>query len=192
MKGFIFSVLFALAAWSASAQSQLVMNRQDPATGLKSLATNSVVVRNGITDRHPLSVALLAGQSSEGWAYSLEVELVEVVSRAVPKGGILLLRTRSGEVIELKNDLDESRSRDVVGEWIQGTASKTYRNRASYGVTREQLAAISAGVVKIRLQLGGETFDTEYKKDRLGVVIESHLAAIDAEIAKGSDIRADF
>ena len=192
MKGFIFSVLFALAAWSASAQSHLIMNRQDPATGLRGLATNSVIVRNGMTDRHPLNVALLAGQSPEGWAYSLEVELVEVVSRAVPKGGILLLRTKSGEVIELKNDLDEARSRDFVGEWIQGTASRTYRNRASYEVTREQLAAISEGVVKIRLQLGGETFDTEYKKDRLGAVIGSHLAAIDAEIAKWSDIRADF
>ena len=181
-----------MASFSAKAQSELLMNRQDPATGLRGLATTPVVVRNGMTDRHPLNVALLAGETPDGWMYTLEVEVVEFVSRAVPKDAIMLLRTKSGEVIELKNDLDEAASRDWVGQWIEGTTSKTYRNRASYIVTREQLRAISEGVIKLRLQLSGEYFDTEYKKDRLGFVVKEHLTVIDAAIASGSDVRSDF
>lgn len=192
MKRCIILYLLVLASFSAKAQSELLMNRQDPATGLRGLATTPVVVRNGMTDRHPLNVALLAGETPDGWMYTLEVEVVEFVSRAVPKDAIMLLRTKSGEVIELKNDLDEAASRDWVGQWIEGTTSKTYRNRASYIVTREQLRAISEGVIKLRLQLSGEYFDTEYKKDRLGFVVKEHLTVIDAAIASGSDVRSDF
>lgn len=192
MKRYIISVFLALVTFSALAQSELLMNRQDPATGLRGLATAPSIVRNGMTDRHPLNVALLAGETPDGWMYTLEVEVVEFVSRAVPKDAIMLLRTKSGEVIELKNDLDEVTSRDWVGQWIEGTASKTYRNRASYIVTREQLLAISEGVVKLRLQLNGEYFDTEYKRDRLGSVIKSHIAVIEEAIASGSDLRSDF
>lgn len=154
------------------------------------MGTSDIIVRSGFTDRHPLKIGILAVETSKGWAYSLEVAVFELVSSAIPEGGVLLIRTKNDEVIELTNKLSEAQSTDFVGQWIEGTASKTYYNKGSYSVTREQLEMIAGGVQKIRVQVGGGVFDTEYKKDRMGAAVAAHLAALDATEAK--DIRADF
>ena len=104
----------------------------------------------------------------------------------------MLLRTKSGEVLELKNSLNEAQSRDVVGEWIQGTANKTYDNKASYPVTLGQLQAISEGVSKVRLQLNGEYFDSDYKKDKFGSAVKDQLFVIEEYINTGGDLRQGF
>lgn len=192
MKRFIISLCFQLSVVVAFGQSKLIYQDQDAKTGLRYLATSDVIVRNGMTDRHPLKVSLFAMETSQGWLYSLDVTVPELISRAIPKGNILLLRTKSGEVFEFENILSETQSKDWVGKWIEGTASKTYDNKASYRVTREQLEALSSGVVKVRMQLSGEVFDTEYKKDRLGSVIKAHLASIDSGISTSSNLRSDF
>ena len=181
-----------LSAFAASGQSKIVYQNQDAETGFRSFGTSEIVVRTGMTDRHPLKVGLLAVESSQGWSYTLEITLPELVSRAVPEGAILLLRTKSGEVFELANILSESVSRDWVGTWIEGTASKTYDNKAGYPVTREQLEALSSGVLKLRMQISGGSFDTEYKKEKLGAVIWEHLLTISSAISSGSDLRSGF
>lgn len=192
MKRFIVAVCFLLSVVAASGQSKLIYQDQDAKSGLRSFGTSDVIVRNGMTDRHPLKVSLLAVETSKGWSYSLNIAVSELTSRAVPEGSILLLRAKSGEVFEFANTLSEAQSRDWVGQWIEGTASKTYDNKASYVITREQLVALSSGVLKLRMQLSGEAFDTEYKKDKLGAVIKAHLASIDSGISSGSDLRSDF
>lgn len=186
---FLALMMCALISWG---QSQLIYKDQDAKTGLRSFGTSDIIVRNGMTDRHPLKVSLLAVESLQGWSYSLNISVAELTSRAVPEGSILLLRAKSGGVFELANTLSETQSRDWVGQWIEGTASKTYDNKASYIITREQLEALSSGVLKLRMQLSGGSFDTEYKKDRMGAAIRDHLAAIDSGISSGSDLRSDF
>ena len=193
MKSIIICILAGVVlAFAASGQSKIVYQNQDAETGFRSFGTSGIVVRTGMTDRHPLKVSLLAMESSQGWSYTLEITLPELVSRAVPEGAILLLRTKSGEVFELANILSESVSRDWVGTWIEGTASRTYDNKASYLVTREQLEALSSGVLKLRMQISGGAFDTEYKKEKLGAVIGEHLLAISSAISSGSDLRSGF
>ena len=191
MKRFIILLALSLCALSAAAQSQLIMKTQDAQAGLKTLLTSETIVRNGFADRHPLKVAVLAVQTPD-WKYSLQVAVSETVSRAVPKSGVILIRTKSGQIYELVNTLEESQSRDYVGKWIEGTAIKTYENRASYAVTREQLEDIAAGVLKIRMQLSDGAFDTEYKKEKFGEAVQMHLSVIDAEISAGSDLRQGF
>ena len=192
MKKFIIAFCFLLSVVVASGQSKLIYQEQDPKTGFRSLGTTDIIVRNGMTDRHPLKVSILAVESARGWSYSLNISVSELVSRAIPEGSILLLRAKSGEVFEFANVLSEVQSQDWVGQWIEGTANKTYDNKASYIVTREQLEALSSGVLKLRMQLSGSSFDTEYKKDRLGSVIKAHLAVIESGISSGSDLRSDF
>lgn len=192
MKKIILAFALMMCAMVSWGQSQLVYKDEDAKTGFRSFGTSSIIVRNGITDRHPLKVSLLAVESSQGWSYSLLIAVSELTSRAIPEGSILLLRAKSGEVFEFANILDEAQSRDWVGTWIEGTASKTYDNKASYQVTREQLEALADGVLKIRMQLSGGSFDTEYKKDRMGAAIKTHLAAIDSGILSGSDLRSNF
>ena len=192
MKRFIVALCSLLFAVTASGQSELVFSAQDAQSGLRSFGTSEIVVRNGMTDRHPLKVSLLAVETPMGWQYSLYIAVAELISREIPEGSLLLLRAKSGEVFEFANTLDAAHSRDWVGQWIEGTASKTYYNKAGFEITREQLAALSSGVLKLRMQLSGEVFDTEYKRDRFGSAIKAHLAAIDSGISMGSDLRSDF
>lgn len=192
MKKIVLSLALMMCALISWGQSQLIYKDQDAKTGLRSFGTSDIIVRNGMTDRHPLKVSLLAVESLQGWSYSLNISVAELTSRAVPEGSILLLRAKSGDVFELANTLSETQSRDWVGQWIEGTASKTYDNKASYIITREQLDALSLGVLKLRMQLSGGSFDTEYKKDRMGEAIKAHLAAIDSGISSGSDLRSGF
>lgn len=191
MKRLLITVCLLLSV-AASAQSTLIYKDQDAKTGLRSFVTSDIIVRNGMTDRHPMKLGVTVLETEQGWVYSLSISVMELVSRAVPEGAILLVRTKSGEVLELTNNLGETESRDWVGRWIEGTAQKTYDNKASYRITREQLEALASGVLKVRMQLSGETFDTEYKKDRFGAAIKEHLAAIDQGISSAADLRSDF
>lgn len=192
MKKIVLLIAVVLFPLLMSGQSTLIYNQQDAQTGLRAYGTSEIIVRNGITDEHPLKISLFAFGPAPDWKYSLNVTTTEIVSRAIPKGAILLLRTANDEVIELTNSLEASRSQDFVGRWIEGTASKTYDNKGIYTVTREQLENISAGVAKVRMQLSGETFDTIYKKDKFGAALKAHLETIDSAISAGADLRSGF
>lgn len=193
-KSLLLVLLGAILTIGAAAQpiTRVVVNNQDPKTGLHTLLTSSTIVRTGFTDRHPLRVSVMASERRAGWEYTIYVELADLVSRAIPEGAALLLRTKSGEVFELVNILTEYESKDIVGVWIEGTASKTYYNKAAYTVTEEQLETISEGVVKIRFQTSSGSFDTEYKKDKLGAAIAEQLHVLREAIAQSSDIRSGF
>lgn len=193
MKKFVLVLALALSALAVQAQESVItLSSHNPATGLRTFGTSDALVRNGMTDRHPLKVSIVAYEGAEGWRYDLRVAVTELLSHAVPEGGVLLLRTKSGEVVELANTLDAVSSRDYVGQWIGDTAQKMYYNVGMYPVTRAQLEAIASGVVKLRMQIGGGSFDTEYKKERLGAAVAAHLSALDAAFAGPDDLRSDF
>ena len=196
MKRFIVAFVFMMIGFTLSAQvsnSAIIMNRQDPVTGLRSLGTELKSVRNGLTDEHPLELALLAVETPNGWLYSITVTVAELISRPLPEKGLLLLKTSTGDVIELTNHSDALTSQDFEGDISSGTTIAVYHNRGSYFVTMEQLIKIgSEGVQKLRLQTSSGYYETIYKKDRWGGVITTHVKAIQEEIRKNKDIRADF
>lgn len=191
MKRIILFVALTVFSLGASGQSKLIYSHQD-SDGSHSFGTSDIIVRSGLSDRHPMLVSLLASESEQGWSYYINIAVPELVSRAVPEGSILLVRAKSGEVLELANDLTEVQSRDFVGRWVEGMASKIYDNKASYPVTREQLVLLSSGVTKVRMQLSGEFFDTEYKKDKFGAAVKAHLSIIEDAIASCADIKSRF
>lgn len=191
MKKCIITALLSLMVCALYAQSShLILNEQEPVSGYRCLGTSRISVRNGFTDRHPIAVSVLAVESASGWSYSLEIAVSELSPGAIPEKGILLIRTNSGEVIELNNILPEGRSTDWVGEWIEGTANKIYYNKGSYPISRQQLDEISKGVAKIRMQISGGHFDTEYKKDKMGAAVAEHISVLDG--ANTTDIREGF
>lgn len=193
-KVFIVALLsFCCIFSNAQNASRIVINDLNPETGGHGLGTSSILVRNGMTDKYPLKVHLLAdNEGPDGWQYTIRITVTQLVSLAIPKGAVLLLRTSSGEVIELANNLDNLLSRDPIGTWVAEASAMIYNNAGHYSVTRKQLESIASGVVKLRMQIGGNTFDTEYKKDRLGAAISEHMAVIDKAISESSDIRAGF
>lgn len=80
----------------------------------------------------------------------------------------MLLRSATGEVIELRNEFDELASRDFTGSLVPGTTILTYHNKGSYAVTLDQLKLLAYGVQKVRIAFLGEYIETEYKKDKWG------------------------
>ena len=192
MKKFILSLLLALSCLLALGQSRIIVDRVDSDTGLRTVATSEISVRNGMADKHPMLVGIIAQQSPRGCEYFLQVAFNEFESRAVPVNGVMLIRTAAGEVLELNNVLQERDSRDFVGSVVQGAGLITYRNTASYRVTMEQLRAIASGVVKVRVETASGPFDTIYKKDPLGDAVTTHLAVLLPAISKKNDIKSDF
>ena len=192
MKKYILSLALALSCLTALAQSRVIVDRVDSDTGLRTVATSDLPVRNGMADKHPMLVGIIAQQSSGSCEYFLHVTLTEFESRAVPFKGVMLIRTASGEVLELSNTLQELDSRDFVGSVVQGTGLITYKNSASYRVTLDQLRSMSAGVVKIRVETASGSFDTIYKKDPFGDAVTAHLAVLLPAISKKNDIKSDF
>jgi hypothetical protein len=157
------------------------------------VATGLHNIRTGFSDRHPLDVCVSAASSDEGktWAYSLVISVKELVSRAIPKGGLLLIRTASGEVIELRNEFDEAQSRDFSGAMVPGTSIITYSNKGSYAVTLDQLRLLSSGVQKVRIEFSGEHVDSEYKKDKWGDPMALMLDEISQKTAT-NNVREGF
>lgn len=194
----ILLVLVVAAAYSITAIAQvpvsrIIMNAHDPETGMRSLGTEYTIVRGGFTDQHPLRVGMLAVESPEGWLYSLQLTVTELVSRPLPVGGVLLIKTTKGDIIELKNHCDAISSQDFEGVAVPGTSTITYKNKASFMITTEQIMKIGReGVQKIRLQTETGHYDTEYKKDQWGKVLSAHVKAIQEEARKKTDIHSDF
>lgn len=196
MKRFILLVWACIIAAAAHAQavtSEVIYNSQDPETGLRTLGTNSVLIRNGVTDRHPLQVGLLALETSAGWMYTINLTLLENTSRALPKGGLLMIRTSSGEVLEFTNLLAETTSQDFVGRYVEESGTMIYENKGGYEASLEQLVKLGrSGVLKIRVQTLDGYFDTEYKKEQWSKVISAHVKTLQGAIRQNKDIRSDF
>lgn len=156
------------------------------------LGTSAIVVRNGLSDVHGLDLSLMAFRHTDQWEVKLILQVCERVSHAIPKGAILLVRTKSGEVFEFTNVLDRLQSQDFKGTFSPNTKLVTYHNRASYPVTLDQLKALAEGVVKIRMQLMSETFDVIYKRDPFGEAVGELLMVLGPAMAQNKDIRSDF
>lgn len=196
MKKLILTTVLGVLGLVLSAQnvtSTIMVNSTDPVTGLRSLGTDMKTVRNGMTDEHPLELGLAAVETPEGWMYSLTVTVAELVSRPLPEKGLLLLKTTTGEVIELTNHMETLQSQDFEGDAVPGSSVLVYHNRGGYSVTMEQLMKLGReGVQKLRIQTPGGYHETIYKKDLWRSVISAHVNAIHAEIKNKKDIRADF
>lgn len=188
MKKITFIIALLLVAFSASAQYATTEG-----DGFRFVATKHQVIRTGFTDRHPFEVSITAALNPDNneWSFSLLIGVMEMVSRAVPEGGVLLIKTMDGTVIELANKYDELRSRDYEGRVASSTSIKTYVNHGSYPITKEQLSALAAGVQKIRLQHSGDVVESNYKKDKWGEPLSEMIQELDGLINQG-DIREGF
>ena len=189
------AVIFA-AVISASAQvqvSKIIMNSHDPETGRRVIGTEEKFIRGGFTDEHPIRLGMLAFEEPSGWVYTIHLAVAELISRAFPKGSLLLIKTTQGNIIELTNHCAESSSQDIEGDLISGTTSFVYHNRASFIITTDQIMKIGReGVQKIRVQTKTGYYDTEYKKDQWAPIISAHIKAIQTEVQKKSNIYSGF
>lgn len=189
MKKIILTIALNLAFFSASAQYSTAEG-----DGFCFVATKQQVIRTGMTDRHPFEVSIGAtfNPETKEWSYSLIIGVMEMISRAIPEGADLLIRTTDGTVIELANEFDDLKSRDYEGRDVPGTVMRTYVNHGSYPITLEQLGALVSGVQTIRLlQHSGDVVESNYKKDKWGEPMSDMILEIGGLVNQGN-IREDF
>ena len=129
---------------------------------------------SGFSDKVKVFVGLTANQKPDGLQYYISVKLNTSEVYEVPKGGKLLLKTTSGDIVELTSPNGHSFNPATDMQVVSGIKMMTIS--VLYAVTEEQLAQISAGVSKIRMQVfterGDELFDKDFKKDKIGTVVK--------------------
>ena len=76
MKKYILKLALLIASvvtGAAQNSSQILLNTQNAESGLRNLGTSDIIVRNGLADRHPLKVSLIAAETSTGWSYTIYI-----------------------------------------------------------------------------------------------------------------------
>lgn len=81
----------------------------------------------------------------------------------------MLVKTSNGDVLTLTEYSDKT-IYDNIGEIksISGIIFKTFTIHAAYALTPEQIQQLLSGIVKIRIELNGDTnYEKEWRKDKI-------------------------
>lgn len=112
--------------------------------------------------------------------YAIGVETHKNIAHAFPDHAVLLLRLADGSVVELKALFS------VAGEMDQKVKAVAF-----YPITPEQIASVSCGVTKVRVELysvdkNDDPFmdyqEKEYKKDKIGKIIGKMKDVLDNDL----------
>lgn len=193
MKKFIFLILAAAGYYSSFAQTGGVFSDKTNEDGSRLISSASVNCRNGMADRHPMLFAVSRFSMGNEIAWSLEVDFPDGVSFKIPQGACMLIKLADGSMIELKQTWPTNDTQDIVGKYQDMAKMRLYTMHGSYGVTEEQLSQIAKkGVAKIRVERQADTFDTEFKKNKVGEAVAAGYAAVLAAASQNSDVRSGF
>ena len=195
MKKILIFAVLAMLAVSASAQKnftpELVVDKVEKER--RSVITNEANLRDRWPQGTPILATLGLIAREESRIYLLSIKLPELHAFALPKGGVMLIKLNSGDVIELEQSLDEVDSKDYVGKYDSTTKIRLHYNRGNYRIKRSQLEAIAQhGVAQVRIEKTNEYVDLEYKKEKWQPVVAGWLGVIDEALAQKKDIYSDF
>lgn len=190
------ALIFAVVTccWSvASAQTVGIFIDKTEADGSRFIASESVNCRNGMSDKHPMFFAVTRFSLNNRIEWSLSVDFPDIKSFKIPEGGRLLMKLSDDNIIELKQTLPTAETIDIVGTYNNMAGIRTYTMRGNYAITEAQIAQIAEkGVVKIRVERDTDTFDVNYKKNKVGSAISSAYEAIKEAAAGSSDLKSGF
>lgn len=125
--------------------------------------------------------------------WSLNVDFPDVKPFRIPLGGGILIKLSDNSVIELKQTLPTDETTDVVGTYNDMARIRTYTMHGSYAITEAQIVQIAEkGVVKIRVERDTDTFDVNYKKNKVGDAVAAAYEAVKIAAAGNSDLRSGF
>ena len=193
MKKIILSAI-AMVLLELHMSAQKIIIDQTNQDGSRVIATDSEYVRNGFSDKNPLGYSIgYIGIENHDFYY-IDIAISSLVNFELPEGGLLLIKTPSGTVIEAKQTLKDYETDDLLGNTISGVTTHTIRG--SYEVTLEGLEKIAAeGIKKIRIEKKASLIDTEYKDKNVKKtqeVFSSRLELMKKTLSKSSDIREGF
>ncbi len=134
----------------------------------------------GFSDKMKLFAGLSYMLPADGdGQYYLCVQLNCGEVTSIHKGGRMLIKTSSGEVVELATlaaGTDEMETISGINLWEVS---------AQYPITLEQLEQIQSGIVKMRIELAeSKTYEKEWKKDKLGKILAKEHTLITEALGK--------
>lgn len=153
----ILAILFTSV--TCVAQSEGLLMDKPGKDGQRTIGTYFHYISKGFTDTAPVGLSIIADSSPEETKFYLSVKMSNV---AFPKGGVFLIKTSAGEVIELSqlSEKYETKSTHYIprmGFIEQGTGI--------YPVTQDILNILNQdGISKIRIETSAEVIDREYKE----------------------------
>lgn len=182
--------MMAFALFDCGAQ-KIIADKQcelKDGTTYRLILTEKENLRSGFTDRllPEYSITLGCEYSNnvpDMWSLSVNYR-GKACMPGIKKGDVILFKTKSGETVELESGLDEvsevkSRGGGMIGKTYVSPTSD-YELGVMYEITPEQIAKLSEGITKVRVQFAdGTYFDWEYSKDKIGKAIAKHVAAIE-------------
>ena len=86
-----------------------------------------------------------------------------------------------------------NKTEDIFGTYDNVTKIRTHTMHGVYAITEAQIAQIAEnGVVKIRVERKTDTFDVNYKKNKVGDAVAAAYEAVKDAASGNSDLRSGF
>lgn len=174
MKKLFLSIILCLTSLLTFAQE---IEYDKSANGERSIMCKYESVRS-MKDKTVFSVALSAEQNKENiTSYFLSLKTTSGTPITVPEGGKLLIKLKDDSVIELKTLMEYAGTVREVHN-VNGFVFHDYTIFPAFPINDTQIEKISGGVKKIRLETVDGNRDKEFKKDKIGTVIEAQYELI--------------
>lgn len=140
-----------------------------------------------------MSFAVVRASQGDRVDWALLVQFSDLRSFTIPQGGLMLIKLADDSVIELRQQYPAGDTADIVGEYNAAANMRIHTMKGSYGITEEQLHAIAGSTIKkIRVECDLDTFDTNYKKDKVGAAIRGGYNAVNGAASANKNVRSDF
>lgn len=190
-------ILILLSFFCINAYSQTISVNKVNQDGSRIVSTDEYVIKTGFTDRTPFLYSIKAYISPDKEvAYYLGFRINSLSSIKIPQNGIILFKTKSGNVIECKQQLDDYKTEDVIGTYVPIANMRIHSACGVYPISYEDLLALSTeGVVKVRVETEFENIDANYsekKADLFSEELASRLSLINRISTQKNDIREGF
>lgn len=185
-------LLFFLKAYSQS----IVVNKVNQ-DGSRIVSTDEYVIKTGFTDRTPFLYSIKAYISPDKEiTYYLGLRINSMYNITIPQNGIILFKTKSGKVIESKQQLDDYKTEDVIGTYFPIIGMTIHSSHGVYPISYEDLLDLATeGAVKVRVETNTENLDANYSEKKTNTFSEelsSRLSLVNKISTQKNDIREGF
>ena len=142
------------------------------------------------SDKRDIFVKLIASQEDSLRSYSILFQPYSYANFSFNEGSKLLVKTMSDEVLTLTCFSSNPTYKQRVQIFMVPTVR--YYCTVGYNIKEEELIKMITGTKKLRFEVTGETFQYEYKKDKIGKYLKKAKENVDKALLKSKNFEDDF
>lgn len=192
MKKLLLSIMMCATTLLTFGQTAELMFDKTDSDGFRVITTKAINCRNGMSDKHPMLFSISRFSKEDKVSWSIDVDFTDMTQFKIPQGATMLIKLNDDQIIELKQTRPTNDTEDLVGNYNSTANLRIYTMHGSYEVTEDQLQIISGtGIKKIRIERQLDSFDTEYKKDKVAPILKEQYQLVKNAALK-KDNKSDF